>query len=240
MPNVSGTDRAQSTLAYLRRMISTGAWPLNSRIPTEPELMESLGVGKSTVREAVRSLASLGMLETLRGRGTYVRATAPVTAVLTEYLADYDVAEVLAARRALEIEAARLAALNSTPEQRAALRAAYEAATGIDDPTRLPGEFHTRLFEAAGGTLLPALFQALRATLKVASVRGTVVHGASDDIRGADHLDILLAIEAGDADAAARLMAGHCDRDLVPATPSDEPRSDFPRRRIVRVETKRG
>ena len=68
----TGSDRARSTLAYLRRHITTGAWPVGSRIPIEPELTEQIGVGRSTVREAVRSLASIGMLETLPGRGTFV------------------------------------------------------------------------------------------------------------------------------------------------------------------------
>ena len=58
----TGSDRARSTLAYLRRHITTGAWPVGSRIPIEPELTEQIGVGRSTVREAVRSLASIGML----------------------------------------------------------------------------------------------------------------------------------------------------------------------------------
>ncbi|MCW3156400.1 FadR/GntR family transcriptional regulator [Micropruina sonneratiae] len=69
-----GSERARRTLAFLRQKITSGEWPINSKIPTEPELMRLLGVGKTTVREAVRSLASLGILEPLPGTA---RSSAP-------------------------------------------------------------------------------------------------------------------------------------------------------------------
>lgn len=65
--------------AGVRQKITSGEWPINSKIPTEPELMRLLGVGKTTVREAVRSLASLGVLEPLPGIGTFVRSRMPVS-----------------------------------------------------------------------------------------------------------------------------------------------------------------
>ena len=106
----SGSERARRALAFLRHQIVSGQWPINSRIPIEAELMELMGVGKTTVREAVRSLASVGMLETLPGRGTFVRSRTPVSAVLTDTLDEYDLAELLVFRRALEVEAVQQAA----------------------------------------------------------------------------------------------------------------------------------
>src|SRR5690606_4825801 len=90
----SGTERARRTLAYLRRKITTGEWAVGTRIPIEPELAETLGVGRSTIREAVRSLASIGMLETLPGRGTFVRSSTPTSAVLAEFLTAYTLEEL--------------------------------------------------------------------------------------------------------------------------------------------------
>lgn len=76
--------------------------------------MELLGVGRSTVREAVRTLANLGMVESLVSRGTYVRSRLPVSSVLSDFLAEFGVADLLAFRRALEVEAAQLASISST------------------------------------------------------------------------------------------------------------------------------
>src|SRR5699024_294874 len=109
---------------YLRRQITTGAWVVGARIPIEPELAETLGVGRSTIREAVRSLASIGMLEALPGRGTFVRSSTPSSSVLSEFLTAYTLEELLSYRRALEVEAAQQAALHRTPEDVAALEAA--------------------------------------------------------------------------------------------------------------------
>ena len=103
---------------------------MNSQIPTETELIDALGVGRSTVREAVRSLAHVGMLETARGRGTFVRALSPVDRVLTDYLQEHEPRDIVEVRRALEVEAAGLAALRRTEADIAALRPASTAPNG--------------------------------------------------------------------------------------------------------------
>lgn len=235
----SGSERARRTLAFLRRKIASGEWPINSRIPIESELMELLGVGKTTVREAVRSLASLGMLETLPGRGTFVRSRTPVNAVLTDIFAEYGLAELLVLRRALETEAARQAATNRTTEHLAALRAAHtqDVRKDLDYPGtvergRTPGQFHFLVFEASGSQLLTSLYAVVMAALRNAMDRGRVVYGASEDLRRSDHATILAAIEARDAARAAQVMAHHVDRDLVAddngsgaATPPSRPHS---------------
>ena len=135
MASTMGSDRARGALAYLRRQITTGTWPVGSRIPIEPELAEQMGVGRSTVREAVRSLASVGMLETAPGRGTFVRSATPTSSLLNEFLNDFTLEEILSYRRALEIEAAQQAALQRTEEDIAALEEAAKEEMGC---TRCP------------------------------------------------------------------------------------------------------
>ena len=224
----SGSERARTTLAYLRRHIARGDWPVNSRIPTETELMELIGVGKTTVREAVRSLASLGMLETLPGRGTFVRSRTPVSSVVTDYLSDFELGDLLVFRRALEIEAAKQAAQRRTAEQVEALRAAHERDTpqDIDYPSRpperpmpgrSPGQFHATLFDASGSRLLAALYGGVMASVRRGLDRGDLVYHEAAQLRHADHAAVLAAIEQQDVIGAARAMSTHVDRDLVPA-----------------------
>lgn len=227
MQAASGSQRARRTLAFLRHQIASGAWPINSRIPTETELMELLGVGKTTVREAVRSLASVGMLETLPGRGTFVRSRTPVSAVLTDTLAEYDLAELLVLRRALEVEAAQLAAVRRSEGQLTALRVSHnhDVPTDPDYPGRVergrtPGQFHFLIIEAGGSSLLASMYAVVMAILRRAVDQGRLGYGASEDLRRDDHAAILAAIEAGDTVAAAHAMARHVDRDLVIRTAS--------------------
>lgn len=225
MQTSSGSERARRTLAFLRHQISSGQWPINSRIPIESELMTMLGVGKTTVREAVRSLASVGMLETLPGRGTFVRSRTPVSAVLADTLAEYDLAELLKFRRALEVEAVQQAAVHRTEAQLAALRESHEHDVHPDpdypgrvERGRTPGQFHFLVFEAGGSPLLTSMYAVAMAAVRRGVDQGRLGYGASEDLRRTDHAAILAAIEAGDPVAAALAAAQHVDRDLVIGT----------------------
>ncbi|MFT4294402.1 MAG: FCD domain-containing protein [Micropruina sp.] len=218
-----GSDRARRTLAYLRQKISSGEWPINSKIPTEPELMRLLGVGKTTVREAVRSLASVGILEPMPGIGTFVRSRMPVSSVLIEYMSEFGMPDLLGYRRALELEAAQQAARNRTDEQLAAMREALQSGDApVEQPfgpdrRKAPGQFHFLVVEASGNKLLASLYAGVVTALRRALLAGTVVHATDAEARLSDHLALLAALEAGDVAAAAHAMAQHIDRDLVPA-----------------------
>jgi DNA-binding FadR family transcriptional regulator len=221
LPSGTGTPLFQSTVAFLRDKIASGEWPVNSRIPTEPQLQELLGVGKTTVREAVRSLANLGMLEALPARGTFVRSRSPVSSVIADFVGDFPPQEILGARRALEVEAARLAAQNRTDQQVAALRAAYDRdlAAGEDQPRTVergttPGPFHHLVFEAAGSDLLARLYAGVLAALRRRQQRGEVLPAETHAERIADHGAVLDAIVRRHAADAANAMARHAGRSL--------------------------
>ncbi|MFI6866760.1 FadR/GntR family transcriptional regulator [Nocardia sp. NPDC050406] len=99
----------------LQDRISSGEWPVGSKIPAEPELVAALGVSRSTLREAVRSLAQVGMLETRPGDGTYVRSDNALRYPLLDRIAHAQVRDVLEIRAMFEEYAARLAAQRCTP-----------------------------------------------------------------------------------------------------------------------------
>ncbi len=221
--SMGGPTKARATMEALRQRILDGTWPINSRIPKEAELMELFGVGKSTVREAVRSLSSIGMLEPIKGVGTFVRSRTPVSSMLSQFVSGYSFEQILGYRRALEIEAAQQAALNRTEEQLELLRASHDHDREADacapvTPSRgqIPGSFHHLIFEASGNPLLAAMFAGVMGAIRSAMVSGEVVYGASHPIRQLDHGQILDAIERQDIGAAAHAMALHVDRDIVP------------------------
>ena len=220
----TGSERARNTLAYLRRHISTGAWPVGSRIPIEPELAEQIGVGRSTVREAVRSLASIGMLETLPGRGTFVRSSTPTSTLLNEFLNDFTLEEILSYRRALEIEAAQQAALHRTEEDLAALE---QAAIDEKGCTRCPvllngneasafdSRFHRLLFDAAKNRLLASLYAGTNDQLRTPAHRGRLANVATASEMERDHARVIDAIRRQDFIDAVHSMADHVDHDVV-------------------------
>jgi len=210
--------RARDVTRRLQDEITSGRWPVNSRIPTEAQLAAELGVGRSTVREAVRGLAHLGMLEPAAGRGTFVRSLNPVRRVLADFVAGHSWADILAVRRALEIQATTLAASVADDDDIARLREAHaaDAASTTDaERGRTPGQFHALVVEIAGNELLAELYAALMSTMRHGITTGRLASGQRAPGRRADHEALLAAIAAGNASAAASIAASHAEHDIV-------------------------
>ncbi|MEU5200222.1 GntR family transcriptional regulator [Streptomyces scabiei] len=72
----------KEVIEQIEGLITNGEWPPEHRIPSEPELIQHLGVGRNTVREAVTALVHTGMLQARQGVGTYVRSRSGVGAAL--------------------------------------------------------------------------------------------------------------------------------------------------------------
>jgi DNA-binding FadR family transcriptional regulator len=204
-------QRVRETITQLRARILGGEWPVGGRIPTEPQLVAALGVGRNTVREAVRALVHAGVLECRQGSGTYVVSTDELAPVVARRFTDDRMAEVVEVRRAFEVEAARLAALRRTPDDLAALDGALatrEAAwrSGrVADFVEADAALHTAVVAAAHNGMLAELYASVGAAL-----RGTVAQAMGDALtpeRYVDHGRLVDAIRAGDP-AHAAIEAG--------------------------------
>ncbi|MFD2469756.1 FadR/GntR family transcriptional regulator [Amycolatopsis silviterrae] len=197
----------------LREAVTAGEWPIGHRIPTEPELSAQLGVGRNTVREAVRALAHTGILEVRQGDGTYVRATSEVSGAIRR-LCGTELREVLQVRRLLEVEGARLAATARTDEDVAELRVLLNRRDTdwdegrLDDFARSDAEFHQVVVRCGHNGLLLELYRGLMEaiTASVASTSDNPEH--AEMIR---HRELVEAIEARDAGRAADEAAGFLD-----------------------------
>lgn len=221
MNQPSGSALARHTFARLKARIASGEWPIGSRIPTEPELTEQLNVGRSTVREAMRSLATLGMVETLTARGTFVRSLTPAPSLLFDALTQYQPAELVGIRRALDVEAAQSAAGNWTPEHLEAMESAVAVEVETvrsQDPAVRAGVrctlFHGVIAQASGNRLLNDLVQNLAAALDAPGIADRIAEAIDPVMLVSDHDRILTAIRARDVAAAAHLMALHVDSSL--------------------------
>ncbi|MDQ0069508.1 DNA-binding FadR family transcriptional regulator [Variovorax boronicumulans] len=107
------TSLADAAADSIRNEISAGRWAIGARIPIEPQLAQLLGVSRGTVREAVKTLVSRGLLEVRQGSGTYVRSGYDPSASLQK-MRLASLRDQFEVRRALEVEAARLAAVRHT------------------------------------------------------------------------------------------------------------------------------
>jgi len=211
-------------IEQLRTAVQQGEWPVGTRIPTEPELAATLGVGRNTVREAVRAMAHSGLLEVRQGDGTYVRATSEVSGAIRR-LCGSELREVLQVRRMLEVEGARLAATRRTDADLAHLRDLHterEAAqrdARFDDFVRADTEFHLAVVACGHNTLLTELYRGLTEVI-TASVAATT-HPELGPAERIEHRGILTAIANRDPARAAIEAAGFLDQLLVDLPPSE-------------------
>src|ERR1700690_3528049 len=97
-------------IEHLKAAIASSDYGMGAKLPAEPMLVKELGVGRSTLREAIRVLAYNGMLEVRQGDGTYIRALPANSEPLAYRLRRAKVREVQEVRRTLEFEIVRLAA----------------------------------------------------------------------------------------------------------------------------------
>ncbi|MCB5168093.1 FadR family transcriptional regulator [Streptomyces bambusae] len=204
---------ADQVIAQLRNQITSGEWPLGSRIPTEPELVEMLGVARNTVREAVRALAHNGLLDIRQGSGTYVIATSELAGVMHRRFADADPRHIAELRATLESSAARLAAERRTERdlvQLDALLARREQAwAGGDAEVFVAADvsLHMAVVAASHNDVLIALYADLGDLLRD-WLREDVGTELTPDTH-MDHARLVEAIRRGDGDAAASEAAGY-------------------------------
>lgn len=213
MAQVTRTPLAEQAADLLLERIRAGEWPLGSKMPGENTLGPQLGVGRSTVREAIRRLAGQGVLATRQGAGVFV-ASLDVVEDWSATVRKADINSVIEARIAIEVEAAALAAeRRSAAELRAIRQAADGRATqraGIDAHVDADIAFHRAIVAAAHNPILVDLFDSFtprsrQAMIELLRLRGEFGSDADQDT----HTNILDAIGDRDGDAASTLARAH-------------------------------
>ena len=201
---------AEQVLGEIRRR---GLAP-GTRMPSERELMSALGVGRSTVREALNGLALLGVIEIRHGQGAFV-AKAPdwVSAPeITTALAKGITHDLLEARNPVETEIARLAAIRRTPadvrEMEAVLDKHVQALAGDRPAARHSVRFHVVLAQAAHNEVLAGFVASFAKLLAERGPALEQVDGYRDWELG-EHRGLYEAVRDGDPELAAARMRDH-------------------------------
>jgi DNA-binding FadR family transcriptional regulator len=208
----------------LRGLIIGGSLVPGVQLPNEEGLAAQFGVSRNTVREALRILASQGLVKTTRGvtGGTFVampdasaiQSTFETNLGLLSGASGLDKSELNEIRSVLEIPAARWAAERRSDAHVELLREAagqVEAGRDVLSRTNTSGGFHQLILDAAGNRLLAMITPPVWNVFTRLHVQEGVPRSSWPDI-DADHQDILHAIEDRDPDAAADAMRIHLER----------------------------
>jgi DNA-binding FadR family transcriptional regulator len=213
MTQVKRAPLADQAAELLLERIRAGEWTLGEKLPGETTLAPQLGVGRSTLREAIRQLAGRGVLASRQGAGVFVTALdAPDD--WDSVLRRAGVVAVIEARVAIETEASALAASRRTPADLRAIRRALAAReahrSDIESHVDADTVFHRSIVAAAHNPVLLDLFDSFTPRLREAMIemlRIRRVYGGDEDHEA--HAVLAEAIADRDATGAADLSRAH-------------------------------
>lgn len=220
-PRVRTRSRVEIVIDKLTNSIINGEMRDGELLPAENKLCEMFGISRSILREAIKVLASKGLLEVIQGSGTFVRhpkIDVSLEAVRNFLLThDFSLNQLMEVRAPMEQEVARLAAHNRTEEHLEAMRKAQETLTNSlsasEERAWADELFHRALMEASGNPLFGILINSINVNLHFRRILAFRHFGV--DFVNEEHKEIYEAIVNKDSELAARKMREHMDNTLA-------------------------
>ncbi|MDP6700541.1 MAG: FadR/GntR family transcriptional regulator [Candidatus Latescibacteria bacterium] len=219
MRPVHRTSVSDEIVAQITELIARNVLKPGDRLPPERELCKRFGVGRSSLREALRSLAVMGVLDGRVGEGTFVCDNSQYLEKALQWgfaLDGKKIQDLAETRMMLESQNAQLAAGRATGEDLAAIAAALEGMKGaLDDGDRFLEsdlQFHLLVARATHNSILYNLLETTRSHLQ-AWIKGSLsepaLAGRRAELSLREHGRILAALKGRDAAGARRAMADH-------------------------------
>jgi GntR family transcriptional regulator, transcriptional repressor for pyruvate dehydrogenase complex len=199
----------------IKARIVSGEWTVGQRLPSITQLAQDFGVGTGSIREALKALATLGVLRVEHGRGTFVAALPPPQDDPYRHFQDLSVGSILElceARRILEPELAAFAAERGSAEELQMIRnqaLAMERLVAVGADFLQPDlEFHRQIALAAHNAVLARMMDGVN-DLLLESRKITMIQPGMDQRAVRYHLLIADAIDDRDPSQARLLMLAH-------------------------------
>ena len=210
LPKVAKTSLVDEVITAIRKMLKEETWAAGKKLPSELELSRQLGVGRSTVREALRVLSHLGLVESRSGLGTYVVEKGIAEGGVQFPQTAETLTELFEFRKAIEIPAARLAAERRSDEQMKQIRETWdrcEQAVKRNSATEFARRdhlFHLSIVKATGNRFYIKAYEDLAAAF-MGNVKLILGQG---QLRSMLHFhdNLIAAIEHRNPDAAQRAV----------------------------------
>jgi GntR family transcriptional repressor for pyruvate dehydrogenase complex len=214
---VSRVTLAEQVADQISDQIAEGRWKPGEKLPTEAELCGTLRIGRSTLREALKSLAFVGMVQMRPGEGTYVieesRLLIDRIMARGSLKTDQELQDVGEVRLILEGEIAALAAERAAPEDLEKLESIMCAMTaslenGGRNYVDLDVEFHLAISQCAKNQMLYQLLSPIRGVLTEWISKSQELPGIQENAQR-QHMKILAAIRSKNPERARHAMKAH-------------------------------
>jgi DNA-binding FadR family transcriptional regulator len=211
---VAVTDEA---IEKIKAMIVSGTLRAGDRLPKEADLAAELGLSRNSLREAVKALSLVNILDVRQGDGTYVTSLEPTLLLealsfIVDFHRDSTVLELLQVRRILEPAATALAAERATDAEIGDLRKLLDSLgpePAIEDLVANDLEFHRRIAASSGNTVLSSLVETMSAPTTRARIWRGLTQAGVGARTVAEHRAILEAMASRDPEAARSWATVH-------------------------------
>ena len=162
---------ADEVAGRMEQQITRGAYKPGDQLPTEPELMQHFGVGRSSIREAVKILVNRGMVKVQQGVGMFIITTEPKESLSNKLMGAHyqDLNEV---RLLLEVKIAEKAAIHRNAKDLSKMkaflkdRARFAKEKNMEETIQADINFHTAIAEASGNPILIDLYKTIATHMK--------------------------------------------------------------------------
>ena len=216
---VERTTLSDDIAQRITRLIQSGEHHPGARLPAITTMARQFGVGSPTLREALKKLETVGVVEIRHGSGVYV-GRSPDSLLITNPVLDAPASkklllDLIEARIPIELETARLAAMNATPTHIDEMdRLLSKAGESFDDPALLNRtnlSFHRQIALASGNVVMHQILEVLSSLFREEQQLILGIHGRQQDDHH-EHVEILQALAAHDPELAVARMKSHLER----------------------------
>lgn len=211
----------EHVIEQIQEMIMNGDLKKGDKLPSERELSSLLDVSRTSIREALRSLEIIGLIESRQGEGTFIRENVesnlfePLSVMFM--LSDRKPQDVLEIRKIIEVEAARLTSKKINEEQKKELEGImnqFRNAKNEKVSSEMDKKFHYKITEYTGNYLMLSLFNAIESLITsfIVDARWEIYDiNKGEDFLINQHQAIFDAIVKNEPDKAAKAMREHLE-----------------------------
>ena len=220
MGKIKALSKCDMITEELIKLIANKTYRPGDKLPTEPELVETFGVSRVTVRESLKTLSSMGIISIRQGEGTFVNTFNLNSMMKPLYsfmvVSDLDAGALYDARLYVEAGTAALAAKNCRGEMTQIRNVLDKMRVAIDNEDKelfalLDWEFHCAIGEASGNDVLLNAYLMIRDIVKI-YIKKTIFDYDVMERSHRYHRNILEAIEGNDERLAGELMKAHIEK----------------------------
>lgn len=212
----SKVNRTEMVYEQLLKQIIVGKYEPGARIPAENELKEEFNVSRNTIRTVLNKLSVLGIIETHRGDGSYVKKMGVnmyINTFVPSILVNEDsLMELMQLRKGIEVAASRLAAIHATSEDIERIEKCFQISTAAGSNMEIFAEttvdFHFQIVKASKSELFATIMEVVKYIL-TSKMKNFLIYQRNDVDSTFYHSMILECIRNHKADEAAYMMEKH-------------------------------